>query len=103
MSLLKKCLHGKTQNVNECFNKIVWDHCSKNVFVGREILEEAVYSSVGLFNDGNSSVMRQFELLGISNNDCTKSACRSSDSRRIQDSLLKSSEKAKKVGKYAGL
>ena len=48
-SLLKKCLHGQTQNANECLNKVVWDHCSKNVFVGRDTLEEAVYSSVSLF------------------------------------------------------
>ena len=37
--LLKKCLHGKTQN-NECLNKVIWNHCSKDVFVARKTVEE---------------------------------------------------------------
>ena len=64
--LLGKCLHGKTQNNNECFNKIVWDRCSKEVFVGRLTIEEAVFSSISHFNDGNSSLLHLFECLGVS-------------------------------------
>lgn len=34
-SLLKKCLHGKTQNINESFNGIVWSRCPKRVYVSK--------------------------------------------------------------------
>ena len=37
-SLLKKCLHGGTQNSNESFHHLIWDRsfpCPKTVFVGR--------------------------------------------------------------------
>jgi len=29
--LLSKCLHGKTQNNNECLNKLIWDMCKRGV------------------------------------------------------------------------
>jgi len=59
-NLLSKCLHGKTQNNNECLNKLIWDRCVKEVSVGRETIEEAVYCAMGQFNDGDVSVVRQF-------------------------------------------
>ena len=31
--ILKKCLHGKTQNPNEAFNNIIWSKCPKKHFV----------------------------------------------------------------------
>uniref|UniRef100_A0A0B7BM11 Mutator-like transposase domain-containing protein n=1 Tax=Arion vulgaris TaxID=1028688 RepID=A0A0B7BM11_9EUPU len=44
--LLRKCLHGKTQNSNETLNKLVWQRCSKEVYVERETIEEAVFSAI---------------------------------------------------------
>lgn len=38
-TLLRKCLHGKTQNNNECLNKMIWDRCSKEFFVEKEAIE----------------------------------------------------------------
>ena len=38
---LGKCLHGKTQNNNECLNKVIWDHCGKEVVVGTLTIEES--------------------------------------------------------------
>uniref|UniRef100_A0A0B7BM13 Uncharacterized protein n=1 Tax=Arion vulgaris TaxID=1028688 RepID=A0A0B7BM13_9EUPU len=32
-NLLRKCIHGKTQNTNECLNKLIWDRCPKEYFV----------------------------------------------------------------------
>jgi hypothetical protein len=34
--LLKKCLHGRTQNPNESFNNVIWTRIPKNVFVGKK-------------------------------------------------------------------
>ena len=37
-NLLKKCLHGQTQNNNESLNGVIWKRCTKDVFVGRSTL-----------------------------------------------------------------
>lgn len=44
--LLKKCLHGKTQNLNESFNNVIWKRMSKNNFVRLNTLQVGVYDSV---------------------------------------------------------
>ena len=41
-SLLSKCLHGQTQNNNECLNGVIWKKCSKDIFVSRKFLEMGV-------------------------------------------------------------
>ena len=51
-TLLKKCLHGKTQNGNEALNNLIWTKCPKNVYVEREVLEMGVSSTVISFNNG---------------------------------------------------
>ena len=33
-TLLKKCLHGKTQNANEALNNLIWTKCPKNEACG---------------------------------------------------------------------
>ena len=45
--LLRKCLHGKTQNVNESFNGIVWTRCPKRVFVNRKpiVLVKTIFTT----------------------------------------------------------
>lgn len=52
-AFLKRCLHGKTQNVNESFNNIVWSKVPKNVFLGRRTLELGLYDAIIAFNEGN--------------------------------------------------
>lgn len=64
-SLLKRCLHGKTQNVNESFNNIIWSRIPKNTFVGIDILELGVYDSVVTWNDGNIGRMKVFGEFGL--------------------------------------
>lgn len=94
--LLLKCLHGKTQNNNECLNKLIWDRCSKEVFVGNKTIEDAVYCAVAQFNDGNVSILKHFEKLGINPGRFTSSAVGVTNRKRIYLSDLKSAEKAKK-------
>jgi len=64
-SLLKKCLHGKTQNVNESFNGIVWSRCPKRVYVNRRSLEIGVHSAIIEFNDGKSGIESVIQLAGL--------------------------------------
>jgi hypothetical protein len=49
--LLRRCLHGKTQNNNEALNKLIWERCSKEVYVERETIEEAVLSAISYLKD----------------------------------------------------
>ncbi|GFU83783.1 uncharacterized protein TNCV_1694531 [Trichonephila clavipes] len=63
--LLKKCLHRRTQNPNESFNKCFWERIPKTVFVGIETLKFGVMDAVICFNDGYVSRIKVFEALGI--------------------------------------
>ena len=63
--LLKKCLHGETQNPNESFLNMIWKRCSKRVFVGRTVLETTVTSTIIAFNDGEQGLAGVFEKLGF--------------------------------------
>ncbi|GFU76763.1 uncharacterized protein TNCV_4467011 [Trichonephila clavipes] len=74
--LLKKCLHGRTQNPNESFNKCIWERIPKTVFVG-------VMDAVICFNDGYVSRIKVFEALGIKPGYNTERALLIIDNKRI--------------------
>ena len=58
-SLLQKCLVGATQNAHESFHGIVWQHCPKEWYIGKEVVDFFTNIAVILFNHGahNSSLM----------------------------------------------
>ena len=64
--LLEKCLHGRTQNPNECFNWCVWDRIPKTTFVGLQTLKIGVLDAVICFNEGAVSRCKVLEELSIS-------------------------------------
>lgn len=97
-SLLKKCLHGKTQNVNEFFNNIVWSRIPKNVFVGRKTLEIGVFDAILTFNDGNLGRLQVLKGLGIS--DCginTVEALKKADDIRLHKAHRAAQEATKEA------
>ena len=51
--LLTKCLHGKTQNQNDCFNGTIWERIPKTKYVSFEQLKFGVYDAVANFNIGS--------------------------------------------------
>ena len=63
--LLMRCLGGKTQNSNECFNSILWKMCPKAIFVGFDILNVGVKTATILFNDGMCGILRLMQRLNI--------------------------------------
>lgn len=63
--LLKKCLHGGTQNSNESFHHIIWERCPKEIFVGRVRLEVAVAEATVVYNDGEVTRLGIFDKLGL--------------------------------------
>ncbi|GFW27354.1 uncharacterized protein TNCV_2832541 [Trichonephila clavipes] len=52
--LLTKCLHGKTQNSNECLNGVIWHRVPKEVFVCLKILKS------GALDDGYKGCVEIF-------------------------------------------
>ncbi|GFS27558.1 hypothetical protein ElyMa_005281300 [Elysia marginata] len=94
--LLRKCLQGKTQNNNECLNKLIWDRCSKEMFAERNIVKEAVNSAVAYYNDGSQSIIRLHQILGIQSKVYPSLLCSEQDRSRFLKSGIKCSEKAKK-------
>ena len=83
--LLKKCLHGKTQNVNESFNNVIWSRIPKNTFVGRNTLELGVYDSLLTFNDGNIGRLKVFKELQFTDYGAnTVAALRNADAERLR-------------------
>ena len=63
--LLEKCLHGRTQNVNEAFSAFVWHRCPKTIFVGKYIFDISVASAVVDYNDGASGILRIMKKVGL--------------------------------------
>lgn len=51
--LLKRCLHGKTQNPNESLNGVIWTRLPKTVFVGINVLKLGATDAVLCFNEGS--------------------------------------------------
>lgn len=64
--LLRKCLHGKSQNPNESVNNIIWSRVPKNIFVGLKSLNFGVFDAVSCFNKGNLTRCLVLKELGIS-------------------------------------
>lgn len=90
--LLRKCLHGKTQNPNESVNHVIWSRLPKSGFVGIKTLHLGVYDAVSTFNIGQISRCRVFDKLGIAVGKNTVNAMVELDKSRLRDSERKSAE-----------
>ena len=99
-NLLKKCLHGKTQNQNESLNGMVWQRIPKEVYVGSETLQLGLYDAVAHFNIGSITVIELFQALDIPPGKYTEEGCRRQDQLRIltaQHQNKPSTKKRRKV------
>lgn len=64
--LLRKCLHGGTQNPCESLNSIIWNRLPKPIFVMKNTLDLGVYEAIATFNDGNITKCKILGKFGIS-------------------------------------
>lgn len=64
--LLKRCLHGGTQNPNESLNSVIWSRVPKSTFVMKTTLELGVYEAIATFNKGYIVRCLILEKLGVS-------------------------------------
>jgi hypothetical protein len=63
--LIKKCLHGRTQNPNESFNDMIWLRTPKNAFFDYNTLKMVVYDAVLSFNMRNLGTAKVLHQLNI--------------------------------------
>ena len=84
-NLLKKCLHGETQNNSESINSVIWKRCPKDIFVGRTTLEIGVALAVINFNDGISGALKVFKNLKVKPGRNCIAYCTQNDNNRIRN------------------
>lgn len=80
--LLKKCLHGRSQNPNYSVNQIIWTRLPKTIFVGIKTLHLGVYDAINSFNKGNIARCVVLKHLGFGHNFCE--AMKNLDITRLQ-------------------
>ena len=93
--LLKDCLHGKTQNQNECFNGTVWDRLPKSKFSGLTQLKFGVYDAVANFNIGRKASVLTFEKMGMIPGRYMLRGCFKTNKRRLYHSKYQNKESCK--------
>lgn len=64
--LLHRCLGGNTQNCNESFNACVWRLAPKHLHSSTQTINSVTAISACLFNEGNSSLLKILNAMGIS-------------------------------------
>lgn len=64
-ALLRKCLHGQTQNPNESLNSVIWSKIPKTVFVGYNTFSVGVYDAVLIYNEGCMGKIKGLKQLGL--------------------------------------
>ena len=93
--LLRKCMHGLTQNVNECLNGMIWDRCPETTYVEQETVALATYLAVLKFNDADISFLKMFEDLDITLGVFTCKGTKNGDITRIKLSAKKCKDNVK--------
>ena len=94
-SLLFKCTHGGTQKSNESFHHLIWNRCSKSVFVGRMRLEVAVYDAAIVHNEGEMGRLPIFQMLSLEQGAFTKVGFLCIDRKRVLSAEKQATEAAK--------
>ena len=90
--LLKKFLHGKTQNHNEAFNPLIWERIPKATYVSMKHLQLGTYDAVAHFNIGRKSSCLIYEKLGVIQGRYTTKQCQNLNRKRLYHAKYKSSE-----------
>jgi len=81
--LLERCVGGFTQNNNECYNSLVWQIAPKITSSGPIIVELATFIAAIIFNDGQKTILKALELLGIRIGVTLEQYCREQDEKRV--------------------
>jgi hypothetical protein len=94
--LLKRCLHGQTQNVNEALNQLIWKRCHKTSVAGKEVVDIATAGAVLQYNDGGHGIIKVMKRLNMKAGYFASRGIVRLMRRRIYHSDKKTKETAKK-------
>ena len=100
--LLKRRLHGQTQNLNESFNIIIWTKCPKAIYLTRSVLEMGVNYAVLEFNEGSHGINGVYSHFGFPSGVCTRTVSIKRGTSRVTKSHRKSSVTGKRRRKALG-
>lgn len=95
--LLHRCLGGHTQNANESYNNLIWRLAPKHLHSGMKIVQIAAHISAGVFNEGQSSILRIMNAMEIIVDKQSLQYAKSKDSERILKQDVKTSEASKEA------
>ena len=94
--MLRKCLHGKTQNANESLNAMIWEMLPKIRYCGLSKLEMGIFDAVDNFNYGSKASMDIFKHLNIVPEAYMERMCKALNTKRKSLSSYKGLETSKK-------
>ena len=94
-TLLTRCLHGWTQNDNECFHSGLWSLCSKTKWAGLATVEMCLALAVQQFNKGASAHLDLLRKVDITPSRALEEYCEKKDVKRMQHSSRNSTLKEK--------
>ncbi|GFU54170.1 dopamine D2-like receptor [Trichonephila clavipes] len=86
-TLLKKCLHGKTQNCNESYNNILWNIVPKNIFIGLETFRLGALLALILYNSSYADILSVIRNVNGSLPESVAQELLKLDKQRISTSL----------------
>jgi len=94
--LLKKCLHGLTQNNNESFNMTIWERIPKNHYVSLTHLQFGTFDAVAHFNIGKQASVLILEKMDLRPGMYMLEGCRQINKKRLYLSRYKNLDHVKK-------
>ena len=94
--MLEKCLHGKMQNANECFNGMIWERLPKTKYVGCEKLKSGVFNAIANFNHGKKASIVIITEMNLVPGKYMRLMCDTENKKRKYLFLYKASNKSKK-------
>ncbi len=88
-ALLRKCLDGKTQNLNKSFNGMIWQQVPKTVFVGSDVFKVGVCDAVAHFNIGERATTKVLEAMGLNAGSLNEAGVIQADQLRVRKANYK--------------
>ncbi|KAL8606449.1 hypothetical protein ACOMHN_015538 [Nucella lapillus] len=95
-TLLSRCLHGWTQNDNECFHSLLWNLCPKVRWAGHRTVQTSLALAVQTFNKGASTCTDFLKKIDITPSQSVIDSVERRDIQRVKDASRKSSVREKK-------
>lgn len=95
-SLLNRCARCLTQNANESLHSVIWNKCSKEIFVSRPRVKIAASLGVCEYNLGVKRTVTEFMgHLGLTLTEKSLEIAKSLDAEKLVQGIKRSTQKSK--------